>query len=168
MRRFILTIIAAVTFLALSGCGNLSPRADPKLDQKIDNQNGKIGQIESIQNGMKNEIGKLQNQAEIQNSKLDRVQQGLLNVQSNNSGIMIFSGPGGLMAGIMIFMALGAGVIYYRRHAQIQEKTADILAEKLVMLNSPEVEDAVFTAAMHTNVAENMLSLIKNKKKSLM
>jgi hypothetical protein len=168
MRRFILTIITAVSILFFTGCGNLSPRTDPRLDQKIDNQNGKIGQIESIQNGIKSEIGKIQQQADIQNSKLEKVQQGLFNLQSDNHGIMIFSGPGGLIAGIVLAISLVALIFHYRGSAITHEKTANILAEKLVQLKDPELEDSLFQTVMHTTVAANMLDLIKKKKLDLM
>lgn len=166
MRRFLVAIIAAASLFAMTGCGNLSPRADPKLDQKIDNQNGKIGELSNMQNSMKAEIGKLSSQSDIQNSKLDRIQQGLLNMQTNtdNHGLQFFSGAGGLIVAIVAIVGLTVLVVVYRNAAKTHEKTANILAERIVHLNNPELENAVFEAVLHTNVAENVLNLIKKHK----
>lgn len=162
MKHFILPIIAAFCLSLNSGCGNLSPRHD----QKIDNQNGHIDEIKSNQNGIMAEIGSLKNQAEIQNSRLDRIQQGMVNLQSNyeNSGVQIFSGPGGLIVAIVGFVCLTLILLHYRNQAKVQEKTANILAEKIVQLDDPDVEEAVFQAVMYTNVEENALKIFKKQK----
>lgn len=162
MKRIILAIAAAICIGLLPGCGNLSPRQD----QKIDNQNGRIDEIKNNQNGIMGEIGTLKNQAEIQNSKLDRIQQGLANFQSNNdnSGIQILSGPGGLVVGLVGILVVGVFLLHYRGLAKKHEKTANILAEKIVALNDPALEDAVFQAAMYTDVEENVLQIMKAKK----
>lgn len=166
MRRFVLSIITAVSLLFVTGCGNLSPRADPKLDQKIDNTNGKIGEIENMQNSMKAEVGTLRSQAEIQNSKLDRIQQGLVNLQQNNDnhGIMILSGNGGLVVAVFGLFCTTILLFHYRRQAHMHEKTANILAEKIVRQDSLDLENAVFEACLHTPVAENVLNVIKKQK----
>jgi predicted PurR-regulated permease PerM len=165
MKRFVLAF-AALCALTLSGCGNLSPQLNPKLDQKLDNQNGKIGAIDSMQNSMKAEIGKLQSQAEITNSKLEKIQQGLINLQQNNDnhGVQIFSGPGGIVLGAILVICLSLVLLHYRSKAQIHEKTASILAEKVVRHNNLQLENEVFEAVLHTNVAKNMLDLIKKQK----
>lgn len=165
MKNLILAVLLA---LSLTGCGNLSPRFDPKLDQKIDNQGGKIDSLKNNQNGIMSEIGTLKNQAEILNSRLDRVQQGILNLQSNNDnhGVQILSGSGGLLIAAISILVGGFLVLHFRSTAKMHEKTANILAEKIVDLNSPEVVDAVFQAAMYTDVEENMLKIMKNKTKA--
>lgn len=168
MKRIVLTIILAFCTFGLTGCGNLSPRADPKLDQKIDNQNGKIDSIKNNQNGIMAEIGTLKNQAEIQNSRLDRIQQGMLNLQQNNDnhGVQILSGSGGLLVALVGLLVAGVIVLHYRKTAQMHEKTANILAERIVNLNDPGVEDAVFSAAMYTDVEENILHVMKKARRS--
>jgi len=169
MRRVFLAFLAAVLMFGMTGCGNLSPRADPKLDQKIDNQSGKIGEISNMQNSMRAEVGNLKSQADIQNSKLDRIQQGLLNLQQNNDnhGLMLFSGTGGLVlavVGLFSVVCLTVVCVHYRSQAQLHEKTANILAERIVAHDDPRLENAVFEAVLHTNVAENVLTLIKKHK----
>lgn len=168
MKRAILAIVAAICFVVLPGCGNLSPRLDPKLDQKIDNQNGKIDEIKNNQNGVMAEIGTLKNQAEIQNSQLEKIQQGMFNLQNNNDnhGVQILSGSGGLLIALVGILASVVIILHYRKTAQMHEKTANILAQRIADLNDPGLEDAVFTAAMYTDVEENVLNLMKKVKKT--
>lgn len=161
MKQAILTF-AALCLLFVTGCGNLSPRQD----QKLDNSNGKIDEIKNNQNGIMSELGTLKNQQEIQNSRLDRIQQGLMNIQNSyeNSGIQIFSGPGGLIVAIVGLLCGTVLILHYRQQAKQFEKTSNILADRIVNANDPELEDQVFQAAMYTNVEENVLNLMKNAK----
>lgn len=150
--------------IAISGCanGNLSP----KFSQQLDNQNGKIGDIESVQNGIKADLNGIKQQAEIQNSKIDKVQSGLFNLQNNNAvnGIQILSGPGGLIVGTIGMVILGFVVLSYRKKAIENGKTADMLAEHIVKNDNPELEAQVFTAAMHSDVKKNVYDIIKKHK----
>jgi hypothetical protein len=161
MTRYFLII--GLTLFGITGCGNLSPRHD----QKIDNKDGKIGEIETLQNSMKLELGKLQSQAEISNSRLDRIQQGLVNIQQTeeNNGVQIFSGTGGLVTAITgsvcILTCMAIFLLYYRSLAKSHEKTANLLAERIATYGDPVLVNSVFEAAMHTNVQGNILSLMK-------
>jgi len=168
MKKAILFVITLIILCLFPGCGNLSPRANPKIEQKIDNEKGKIGEFENMQNSMKSEIGKLQSQAEIANSKLDKIQQGLINLQQNNDnhGIQILSGSGGIVVGSIFAVAFCLIALHYRSTSVMHEKTANILAQKIILQKNPELENSVFESVMHTNVSENMLNLI-NKQKNL-
>lgn len=163
MSKFIVSVMLAVSLLFVSGCGNLSPRFDPKLRQQIDNQNGKIGDIQTENNGLKNEILKLQQEQSIANSKLDKMQQGFANLQNNTeyNGVQILSGPGGLFVGLFGMFLLAFIAFYYRKTAQQSEKAANMLAERIVEIEDPILEDNVFKAAMYTDVEEKVYSLIK-------
>jgi len=156
--KYLLPLVAFCV-LFLSGCGNFSPRQE----QEIDNQNGKIGEIENMANSMKAEIGNLKQQNDIQNSQLDRMQQGVVNLQSNydNSGVQILSGPGGLIFSIIAVLAISVIAVHYRGASKKAEKTADMLAEKIVEMDNPYLEDQVFRAAMYTDVEENVLRVIQ-------
>lgn len=158
MRRYFLTIVTAF-LLTAQGCGNLSPRQDPEIN---DNQ-GQIGKIENLANSNKLELGTLQSQAEIQNSKLDKIQSGLNNFQTTNenSGVQILSGQGGLLISLFAVLAACIMVVRYRKQAQKQEKVSNILAERIVQWDEPELEDKVFQAAMYTDVETNVLRLMK-------
>ena len=148
MKKFALLLVLLTAFLP--GCGNLSPRQDPKIDAP----NSKIGEIETMANSMKAEIGKLQTQADIQNSKLEKIQQGLANLQINNdnSGVQILSGSGGLMIAFLAITVGGIIAIYYRRNALLNQKTATMLAERIVSHQDPALDEKVFQAAMYTDV----------------
>ena len=159
----ILLSITIFSLLFCSGCGNFSPR----LKQRINNGNGRINQLENLANSMKAEIGKLQTQTDIQDSQIGQMQQGLVNNQSNfeNSGVQILSGNGGLLVALFAMFAITILCLHYRNVAKLQEKTANILAERIANREDPELEDLVFQAAMHTNVEENILLVMKKYQK---
>ena len=165
--RLFLAALAVAFMLALPGCGNLSPRQE----QEIDNKDGKIGEIENLANSNKLELGTMQSQAEITNSELEKIQHGLANIQNisenKNNGVQILSGNGGLI--ITIVGALGIVVIFvfavhYRSEAKKYEKTADMLAQRIVSWDDPELEDQIFQAAMYTSVEDKVLKLINRHK----
>lgn len=155
--------LLVLCFIGITGCGNLSPRLDPKLEEHIDNQNGKIGEIEHIQNGIKNEMLNLKQQAEIQNSKLDKVQNGVANLQNNTqyNGVQILSGSGGLVLGAIGMIILAFIAVSYRKQSITNAKTADMLAEKIVEKEDVGLETDVFKAAMYTDVEASVYNLIK-------
>lgn len=161
MKPFLLTALALVA-LFVSGCGNFSPRQQ----QEIDNQNGKIGEIENLANSMKIELGNMKAQNDIQNSQLDRIQQGLVNMQSNfeNSGIQILSGPGGLIISLVALLVVGVFMLHYRQMAKVQTKTAEILAQSIAAQSDPDLEENVFKAAMYTEAEESVLVLMRKHK----
>lgn len=161
--------LVLISCLFLTGCGNLSPR----LRNEIDNQNGQIEELKNIQNGMNLELGKLRQEAEITNSNLEEVQQGVLNfnakLSSNeNSGVQILQGDGAL---ILIFglAVIAMLLIHYRRLYKKNEKAANILAQQIASRDDPDLDDVVFQAAMYTDVEEEVYQLMnKHKKKSHM
>lgn len=163
MKNAILAIFTAVCLSLTAGCGNLSPRLDPKLDQQLDNTNGKIDEIKNNQNGVMAEIGTLKQQAEIQNSKLDRVQHGLANFQQNydNHGVQILSGNGGLIVGLTAILCLCIVIMHYRREARLQAKTAEMMAQRISEMDDPDLTEAVYSAAMYTDCEANVLKIMK-------
>lgn len=162
--KYLIPMIFAIT---IAGCGNLSPRN--QQDQKPDNS-GKIGEMEQMANSLKSEIGKLQAQADIQNSKLSELQQGIANFQDNNknTGIQILSGTGGLVVAIVAVVALGTLVFYYRYEYDKQNKISNILAEKIILSQNESLKDSVFQAALYTDIEENVLNLMKKHQRRLL
>ncbi len=157
-------LMIVCTLAVATGCGNLSPR----FEQRLNNENGKIDEIKNNQNGMMAEIGKLQNQAEIQNSQLEKIQQGMINFQSNNenSGVQILSGNGGLIVsciGAAALFILAMTTLYYIGQAKLMTKTAKILADQIKAKNDEELTENVFKAAMYTDVEAQILNLVKVK-----
>lgn len=158
----LLIAFAMLGMMILPGCGNLSPRQE----QRINNQDGKIGEIESLANSMKIELGNMKTQNEIQNSKIGQMQQGMVNMQSSadNSGIQILSGPGGLIFSIIAVLATTTLALHYRGVAKVQTKTAEILAQTIAAHEDAQLEDNVFQAAMYTVAEESVLKLMKKHK----
>lgn len=164
MRRYFLIIAATLCLLTTQGCGNLSPRQDPEINK---NQ-GQIGEVENLANSNKADLGNLQSQAEIQNSKLDKIQQGLTNFQSanENSGIQILSGQGGILISLVAVIIVCVIAVHYRGQAQQQGKVANMLAARIVECDDEELENDVFQAAMYTDVETNVLQLMKKHKEA--
>lgn len=157
MRKF-LGLLTVFTVFAC-GCADISPRYNPN----IDNQSGKIDEIRNNQNGVMAEIGKLKQSAEIANSQLKEVQNGLLNVnaavsKNENSGIQILQGDGSL---IMIFSIVTIGMLlWYRDRAVKSEKTNDIMSKEIARFNNPALNDNILRAAMHTNCEKKVFHLL--------
>lgn len=158
MKNFLFIILV----LLISGCNNLSPRQE----QKINNENGKIGEIENMANSMKAEIGNLKSQNEIQNSKIGQIQQGMVNWQSKeeNNGVQILSGSGGLVVSILAIIAATVIILHYRKIAIIQEKTSEILAQSIASRNDEDLNEQVFQMALYTDAEENILHIMNKHK----
>lgn len=161
MKNIFLTMILCMTLI---GCANFNPR----MQNRIDN-NGKIDEIKNNQNGIMLELGKLRQNAEIQNSKLREVQQGMLNfnaagVRNENTGVQILQGDGPL---IVIF-ALGtiALILYYKHKADKNEKIANTMANEVMRLNNQELNDNILKAAINSNFATDIYRILaKNLKR---
>lgn len=167
MKKIIL-LIFGIILIGTSGCNNLSPR----LEEHIDNQNGKIDEIRSVQNGISTELGNLRAENTLTNSELDALQQGWVNLNAKlssneNSGIQILQGDGAL---IMVFSLAVIFMLiwYYRDKAKKAEKVAEILAQEITNKKDPALEDKIFLAAKHTDVEANVYHLIvKSQKKNI-
>jgi hypothetical protein len=140
-------ILFILLMFSMVGCGNMSPRSDPELRQKIDNNNGRIDEIESNQNSIK--------------SELESVQKGLINNANSNSGIQILSGSGGLFLGLIGLLSIFTVTMHYRTKAINAELAADIMAENIVSVNDPNLTENVFKAAMFSGAEEKVLELVK-------
>lgn len=162
MKKFLPILMVVIISISLSGCGNnFSPRSP-----KINNPNGTIEELKNNQNGVMSEIDLLKNQQEIQNSELEKIQQGLLNLQNiyENSGIQVFSGPGGLMTAIVGFVCLTILSVHYRSQAKNYEKTANLLTSAIVNSNDPDLEEHVYESALGSNLEEKILGLVEKHK----
>lgn len=161
MNNIIRNTFFIVLVLGITGCGNFSPRGP-----NINNPNGKIEELKNNQNGLMTEIELLKNQLKISNSQLEKIQQGMLNIQSNNenSGIQIFSGQGGLIVAIVGFVCMTIVILHYRSKAKIYEKTSDILVEKIVESKDENLQNDIFLAVLGTKSEECLLNLVKKHK----
>ena len=165
MNKIIFSLFAVVALIT-SGCGEFSPLS-PRLDQKINNQDGKIDELKNNQNGIMTEIGKIRNENQLTAKELRDAQQGLINMKGNdNSGVQILQGDGAL---IMVFSLCVIGmllVFYYRTKSIKSEKTADIFAQQIALHNDTDLNDKVFMAALNTDVEHNVYhAMVRNQLK---
>jgi len=166
MRR-ILTILVIALSVGMSGCANLNPRNN----SPIDNNNGRIDEIRNNQNGVMAEIGKLKQSAEIQNSQLKEVQNGLLNLNASlsrneNSGVQILQGDGALIL-VFSLAVIGMLLYWYRDRAVKSEKTAEIMAKEIARFNDPVLNDNVLRAAMNTESEGHVYHMLMRLQKSM-
>lgn len=156
-------VLTVLLILVVPGCRNFSPQQD----QEIQNDSGKIGNLENMSNSLRTEIGKLQSQNDIQDSKIGQMQEGLANFQSSyeNNGIQILSGSGGIMVGLtaisLTFLFL---FLKYRQEASVNKLSADLMAKAIVEKQDAELEEKVFSACLFTKSEENVLYLINKYK----
>lgn len=167
MRKVLAILLIGFSLTMGAGCARINPRVDPHLEEKIDNQNGKIRDMENIQNGIKNDINGIKQDAEITNSKLDHVQNGMLNMQESNNGIQIFSGNGGLIVGFCVILIMAFVILSYRKQAVVNAKAADMLAARIVCQKNEDLEEDVFKAALYSDVEEKVYGLIKKHQQAL-
>lgn len=166
MRR-ILTILVVALTVGLSGCANLNPRNNPR----IDNQNGKIDEIRNNQNGVMAEIGKLKQNAEIQNSQLKDMQQGLVNLnaalsRNENSGVQILQGDGALIL-VFSLAVIGMLLYWYRDRAVKSEKAAEIMAKEVARFNDPVLNDNILRAAMNSESEAGVYHMLIRQQREL-
>lgn len=148
------------SLLLLTGCSNFNPRNQPKIDN-----NGKIDDIKTNQNGIMAEIGKLRQDVQVQNSKLKEIQNGMLNInaaisRNENTGVQIIQGDGALIF-VFSIIVIAMLLFWYRDRAIKSEKTAEIMAREIAKVNDPALNDAILAQALKTNNAKQVYSLLK-------
>ncbi len=141
MNKILAAIIVTLFCVMSSGCGNLSPRdnLNPKSNQNINNENGKIDHIETNQNAIK---GSIEHKTE------------------NNGGVQILQGDSGLILIFGIVAIICVTVYFYQRSLKV-EKINTILKDQIN--GNPELEEKVLKAAMYTNVEKEVYNLIAKK-----
>lgn len=160
MQKILFSIITIVA-LTLSGCaGNLSPLS-PRMDQKLNNQNGKIDELKNNQQGFMLELGKIRQQQELSARDTENLQQGMLNFRGNdNSGVQILSGDVGLLGILAITIMSTVLIFHYRTRALKSEKSAAIFAQQVAMHNNRELDNKVLMAAMNSDVESDVYHLM--------
>lgn len=162
MKGFFFTALLA--FLAtFGGCANVNPRNNTP----IKNSNGQIEDIKNNQNGVMAEVGKLRQENSLLNSRLEDVQQGLVNLnaslsRNDNSGIQILQGDGAL---IMIFSlsVIGMMLFWYRDRAVKSEKAAEVMALEIAKINDPVLNDNVLKSAMNKKCETHVYKMLTKK-----
>jgi len=165
--KYLLALII-LGLLLFPGCGNLSPR----INDRIENQDGVIEELKNNQNGIIAEIGKLRQESEIHAEKLDNFQQGLVNLNAKlssneNSGIQILQGDGALLLVFGIATVFIIMVFYYKNKSDKNEKAADVLAQSVVAYGDGELEDTVFINAMNSTAEKEIYHLITDHQRKM-
>lgn len=158
--------ILATLLLTLTGCMDISPLS-PKMDQRINNQDGQIEDIRNNQNGFMLELGKLRNQTDVNARDIGNMQQGLINQSNQNSGVQILQGEGPL---ILIF-ALGTIamilVYHYRTRAVRNEQVVELLSDQIALYDDVNLDNEVFMAALNTEVENEVYhSMVKSQERT--
>lgn len=152
-------ILVALIALVSVGCARISPLS-PELENKINNQDGKIDDIRNNQNGVMMDLLKLKNEQEIVARDIHNMQQGLINKNNKNSGVQIFQGDGGLVVGFSIVVIGIILVLHYRSQAKKNQKVAEILAQQVALYDDVSLDNGIFLAAMNTEVEEDVYHLM--------
>ncbi len=149
--------------LAFVGCANVNPRNN----SPIRNDNGNIEEIKNNQNGVIAEIGKLRQENAMTNSRIEELQQGLVNLnaavsKNENSGVQILQGDGAL---IMVFSLciIGMMMFYYRDKAIKNEKAANVMAKEIAKVNDPVLNDNVLVSALSQKCEKQVYKMLTNK-----
>lgn len=161
--------VALLALVLVSGCANrdnLSPfQQRAQMRQQLQNQNGKIGDLETMNNAVKNQLSELKASADVQARDIQAMQQGSGN--KSNSGVQLFQGDGAMI--VILFlglggMALAGGILYYRGKAVKSDKTAQILAQQLAAVDDDELHEKICMAALNSEVESEVYRLlVKNR-----
>lgn len=157
-------VFVASMLCLFSGCMDISPFS-PEMDQRIDNQNGRIDDIRNNQSGVMAEIGKLQNKLDVQARDIGNLQSGLINQSNQNSGVQILQGDGGLVVVFSLATIAMLLIFHYRSKYKKSDQAASLLAQQVAIFDSIDLENEIFLAAMHTPVEEEIYHLIVNHQK---
>lgn len=160
MKKIFFTLLIC---LSLLGCSNFNPRNNPR----IENQDGKIEDIRTNQNGFMLELAKIRQQGEITNSNLKEIQNGLVNInaaisKNENYGIQVLQGDGSL---ILIFSIIVVGMIlyHYRSMAKKAEQAVKVMAKEIVRINDENLNDNILLSAKKFNVEKLILKKMNDE-----
>ena len=150
-------LLLIVTLFLMSGCGRIDP-ISPKIDQKIENQNGIIEDLKSNQNGIIVELGKLRLQNHIMAQEIKNLQQGIIN--HNNSGIQIIQGDGPLILIFSIVIFVSLLIYHYRSKYKKEEKINQIITDKIKENNDDILKAQIYLSAQNTNIEKDIFKKI--------
>jgi hypothetical protein len=162
-----LLILVTIISVSLSGCANFNPRNNPK----IENQNGKIEDIRTNQNGVMAELMKTRQDLSAQNSLLKEIQSGLVNINSaisrnENTGVQIIQGDGALIF-IFALIVIAMFLFYYRNRAISSEKTNELMVREIARFNSQKLEANILSSAVEENKGKDVYQIIRERLENL-
>lgn len=138
--------------LMFTGCGFLAPKDNlsPKLQENVNNQQGRIDRIENNQNAMRAEIDRL----------------ALISRENNNNGIQILQGEGALFL-IFCLVTNFLVMLYFYKIAEGEKKTSQILAEQVIRHQDELLEINIKRAAENSAVEERIIQLLIQAKANI-
>lgn len=150
------TILTSLMILSIVGCANISPRNR----QNINNQGGETGDIQNNQQGFLLELGKMKQEIDIIGSKLQEVQEGLINInaavsRNENSGVQILQGDGSL---ILVFSCAVLAFIFYQKNKD-NEKLLKILTNKIVERGDEKLTASIVDS-VHGGQAKKLIKML--------
>jgi hypothetical protein len=162
-----LLILVTIISVSLSGCANFNPRNNPK----IENQNGKIEDIRTNQNGVMAELMKTRQDLSAQNSLLKEIQSGLVNINSaisrnENTGVQIIQGDGALIF-IFALIVIAMFLFYYRNRAISSEKTNELMVREIARFNNQKLEANILSSAVEENKGKDVYQIIRERLENL-
>lgn len=150
-------ILLASLLLVTTGCIDVSPLS-PDLDNKIDNQQGKIEDIKNNQNGIMLDLLKLRNEQQQHARDVENQVQGMFN--KSNSGVQILQGDGALILVFGVAVMAMFLVYHYKTRAEKSQKTAEIMAQQIAVFADHNLDNEVFLSAMNTEVEEDVYHMM--------
>lgn len=163
MKKLFVVILILLFSLFSHGCSAWNPRNNPK----IENQNGKIEDIRTNQNGLMLELMKIRQQGEITNSNLKEIQNGIVNLnavisKNENYGVQVLQGDGSLML-IFAITIIGMILYHYRTLAKKSEQAVKIMAKEIVKINDENLNDNILSSAKRFNVEKLILKKMQEE-----
>jgi hypothetical protein len=147
-------LILCLTFF-LVGC-NVSPLSP---NNRIKN-NGDIQELKNNQNGLMLDLIDIEQKQKLIMEKLETLQQGFINQNNKNFGVQIFHGEGGLILGAFIASMCVFLVIYYKRTADKNKKTAELLAQQIKNEDNEYLNEKIYLSALDTKVEKEIYELM--------
>ena len=160
MKNLLLLAILSISVISV-GCANFNPRNQPRIDRN----SGRVEDMQSNQNGVMAELGRIRQEMSNTNSKLKEIQTGMVNLntavsRNDNTGIQIIQGDGALIF-IFSIIVLGMFLYWYRDRAIKSEKTTEMMAKEIARYNDPVLNEQVLRAAVDNDRGREVYTLIK-------
>jgi hypothetical protein len=147
----------------VSGC-NFSPLS-PSNRPNIRN-NGDVGDIKNNQQGLMVELMNLKNRMDVMAQEIENIQNGFINHNNKNSGVQIFQGDGGLIAGLSSLGILAIVAIAYKLKSDKYRKTAELFGKQIKNMNNDSLERSVLASALANKVEVEVFKILKDQSKS--
>lgn len=156
-------LVGIILLASVSGC-NFSPLS-PTNRPNIRN-NGDVGDIKNNQQGLMVELMNLKNRMDVMAQEIENIQNGFINHNNKNSGIQIFQGDGGLIAGLSSIGILAIVALAYKLKSDKYKKTAELFGKQIKNMNNDGLERSVLASALANKVEMEAFRILRDQSKS--